>query len=468
MNAEWKTVRLEEITSKVGDGIHGTPSYDDNGEFHFINGNNLENGKIVINNQTKRASRQEYLKYKKELNENTILVSINGTIGNVALYNGENVFLGKSACYLNVKSDINKFFIRYILSSYQFQNYINSLATGSTIKNVSLKLMRNFSFQLPPLYIQNSIAKILGDLDDKIQLNTQINATLEAMAQAIFKSWFVDFDPVKAKMTVLESGGTAEQAELAAMQVISGKDEADLKAMQQNQSEEYAKLAETAALFPSAMQESELGMIPEGWEVGNLSDLIGFNPKRILKKGITAPYLDMKNVPTKGHLADEIILREMSSGSKFINGDTLLARITPCLENGKTAYVDFLEDGQVAWGSTEYIVMRPNVELPTSLGYFIARLNFFRSMAIQTMIGTSGRQRANEKALADLKWTTYPSKILSEFDKIGGGYLKLAKAYGTELKNLAQIRDTMLPKLLSGEIDLAKFNTTEILVDQTA
>ncbi len=118
-----------------------------------------------------------------------------------------------------------------------------------------------------------------------------------------------------------------------------------------------------------------------------------FNPKRTLKKGTIAPYLDMKNMPTSGHLALDIYDREMGSDTKFKNGDSLLARITPCLENGKTAYVNFLKDEQVGWGSTEYIVMRSKSDSYKYFSYYMARFEPFRKFAIQSMTGTSGRQR---------------------------------------------------------------------------
>ena len=201
--ANWLTVRLKEITSMLGDGLHGTPDYDENGDYYFINGNNLINGRIEINEKTKRASDAEYQKFKKELNYRTIFVSINGTLGNVALYNGEKVILGKSACYFNVLDGVDKQFIRYILTSEKFQNYIDTFATGSTIKNVSLKLMRDFSFELPVLDEQKKISQILKALDDRIALLRETNATLEAIAQALFKSWFVDFDPVHVNADLL-------------------------------------------------------------------------------------------------------------------------------------------------------------------------------------------------------------------------------------------------------------------------
>jgi type I restriction enzyme S subunit len=163
--------------------------------------------------------------------------------------------------------------------------------------------MRDFTFRLPPINEQKQISKVLGDLDDKIAINSQINQLLESMAQTIFKSWFVDFEPVKAKIAAIKAGEDAEGVTRVAMRAISGKTDDELDQMQARQPENYAQLKTTAELFPAAMQDSELGEVLEGWKIGILSDLIDFNPKRTLKKGVATPYLDMKNVPTTGHLA---------------------------------------------------------------------------------------------------------------------------------------------------------------------
>ena len=184
---DWKECTLEQISTILGDGLHGTPKYSINGKYAFINGNNLSNGKIIIKSDTKRVDKCEYEKYKKDLNNRTLLVSINGTLGNIAEYNEEKIILGKSACYFNVKEDIDKYFIKYILLSKTFQDYLNNQATGTTIKNISLKQMREYNFLLPPLEIQQKIAKVLSAIDDKIELNNSINNNLEQQAQAIFK-----------------------------------------------------------------------------------------------------------------------------------------------------------------------------------------------------------------------------------------------------------------------------------------
>ena len=263
---------------------------------------------------------------------------------------------------------------------------------------------------------------MLGALDDKIELNRRMNATLEAMARALFQSWFVDFDPVRAKLDGRKPVGMD---------------------------------AATAAPFPDSFQESELGPIPEGWNVKPLPEAIEVNPGRTLKRGTIAPYLDMKNLPTQGHSAEEVIDREFSSGSKFQNGDTLLARITPCLENGKPGYVDFLEDGRVGWGSTEYIVLSPKPPLPPQFGYLLARSDALRTHAIQNMTGTSGRQRVPSECFNTFWLAIPPPDIARRFEELTAPLMVRIKANSTESRTLAALRDTLLPKLLSGELRAA-------------
>ena len=134
----------------MGDGIHGTPEYSEGGSVYFINGNNLFDGKILIKPNTKRVSKEEAVKHSRLLNESTVLVSINGTIGNIAFYSGENIILGKSACYFNLLNGIEKKYIMIVLQTDYFLEYAKRVATGSTIKNVPLSGMRNFLIPIPP------------------------------------------------------------------------------------------------------------------------------------------------------------------------------------------------------------------------------------------------------------------------------------------------------------------------------
>ena len=189
--AEWTIITLEDCTEILGDGLHGTPQYSENGEYAFVNGNNLVDGKIIIKKDTKRVDVSQYEKYKKPLNDRTILISINGTLGNIGTYNSEKIILGKSACYFNVKDSVDKDFIYYVVSSPVFKQYLENNATGTTIKNISLKQMREYSFSLPSLKEQERISSTLKIIDQKIKNNKKINNNLEQQAQAIFENEFL-------------------------------------------------------------------------------------------------------------------------------------------------------------------------------------------------------------------------------------------------------------------------------------
>jgi type I restriction enzyme S subunit len=184
---KWEKVSLENISTRIGDGLHGTPKYDDSGEYFFINGNNLSEGKILIKEDTKRISSIEYDKIKKDLTDKSILVAINGTLGNIGLYQNEPVALGKSACYINVNNNVEKLYIRYVLENVDFQRYALDFATGSTIKNLGLKAVRDYSFNLPPLPIQRKIASILSAYDDLIENNLKRIKLLEEKAFVEYK-----------------------------------------------------------------------------------------------------------------------------------------------------------------------------------------------------------------------------------------------------------------------------------------
>lgn len=147
-------VSLKSICNQIGDGLHGTPIYDNNGDYAFINGANLVNGKIQITNSTKMISKYEAEKYFRFLGNNTILLSINGTLGNIAEYNKEKIVLGKSACFINIKSDVDKQFIKYVLKDEPFKKYLKIYSTGSTIKNISPSQVGEYKFLLPKKEIQ--------------------------------------------------------------------------------------------------------------------------------------------------------------------------------------------------------------------------------------------------------------------------------------------------------------------------
>ncbi len=310
----------------------------------------------------------------------------------------------------------------YYLLRYLKPNFVgiarNKQTTG--LGHVTRRDLENIEAALPLLSEQRAIAHILGTLDDKIELNRRLNETLEEMARALFKSWFVDFDPVRAKM--------------------EGR---------------YPGLPKHLAnLFPDRLVDSELGPIPEGWEVKALEQFIELNPRESIKRGTMAPYLNMAALPTSGPNPDDTILREYTSGTRFRNGDTLFARITPCLENGKTAFLQALPKDTVGWGSTEFIVMRAISPVTSVYPYLLARDPAFRAHAIQSMTGSSGRQRARTEALTPYQLTFPTIEIWAAFALIIEPLFSKIHVNSEESRTLATLRDTLLPKLVSGKLRL--------------
>ena len=280
-------------------------------------------------------------------------------MGEVAQLTDANVALAQRLITLRgIPGTLDNTFLKYSLLTDYMQNQLTARSSGTTVSGIRQSELRKVEIWVPPIEEQCAIAGMLGALDDKIESNRCTSRTLERLARAIFRAWFVDFEPVKAKAAGSRSFPGMPQ--------------------------------EVFDSLPTSFIESELGLVPGGWVMLPLDEAMDVNPSRRIAKGIAAPYLDMAQMPTDGHAPASWSEREASSGARFMNGDTLVARITPCLENGKTAFVDFLDEGQVACGSTEYIVLRPKPPIPNLYAYLLARTPEFRTFAIQHMTGSSG------------------------------------------------------------------------------
>ena len=425
----WTTAAIDDISEKVamgpfgssikvstfvpegipiisGQHLHGIRVNDSPG-FNFIS---LEHAQRLSNANVQRGD---------------VIFTHAGNIGQVAYIPEQSKFdryiISQRQFYMRCdRSKVIPEFVALYFKSREGQHQLLANAAQVGVPSIAqpVTYLRTIGIPLPPISEQRAIAHILGTLDDKIELNRRMNITLEAMARALFKSWFIDFDPARVKMEGSDTGLPQHIADL----------------------------------FPGRMVDSELGEIPEGWEVRKLSEMIDLNPKRPLQNGKLAPYLDMANMPANGHVPDVVRERPYGSGMRFINGDTLVARITPCLENGKTAYVDFLKDGETGWGSTEYIVLKPIPPLPDEFAYYLARSTGFREFAIQNMTGTSGRQRVPSKALSEFLFPLPPEKITISFGKIAQSLLARVSKATQECQMLDSLRNTLLPKLISGEI----------------
>jgi len=408
---EWRTATIEEAAEKVGMGPFGSSikveTFVDEG-VPIISGQHLigtrlfdaEHNYISIGHAERLKNANVY--------RGDVIFTHAGNIGQVAYIPETSKFdryvISQRQFYMRCdRSKVIPEFITYFFKTPEGQHRLLANTSSSGVPSIAqpVSYLKTIAVPMPPLPEQRAIAHILGTLDDKIELNRRMNQTLEAMAQALFKSWFVDFEPFRGE----------------------------------------------------GMTDSPMGLIPREWQCTAVSEAIEINPSRKVERGANAIYVDMASLPTVSARVLTVIRRPFTgSGSRFRNGDVLLARITPCLENGKTAIVDFLEDGDNGWGSTEFIVLGPKPPLSMSFMYCLARNPDFRAHAIQAMAGTSGRQRVDNGCF-DNYWFPVPlTSIAERFDQKVWPWFQMMKANDDESHALAAIRDTLLPKLLSGQI----------------
>lgn len=353
----------------------------------------------------------------------------------------------------------------YLLRSMDF----SGLNAGSGVPTLNRNHLHPLKVWRPPIDQQRAIANILGGLDDKIDLNRSINQTLEAMAQAIFKSWFVDFDPVKAKIAAIEQGEDPQQA---AMRAISGKTDAELD---QTPREQHDQLAATAALFPDAMEDtapgsanaasaeraaaaSELGEIPKGWGSGTLADLCDLNPESWSAKTLpdAVRYVDLANAK-RGEItgAKHISGKEIPSRARRIlrYGDTIVGTVRP----GNRSFALVGENGLT--GSTGFAVLRPKSAHWLEFVYLVATSE--ANIERLAHLADGGAYPAVRPEIVVQEDVVLPTKSVVQtfsqhvkplFDKI------LANRKSAIL--LAELRDTLLPKLLSGELSVDQLQNT--------
>lgn len=186
-----------------------------------------------------------------------------------------------------------------------------------------------------------------------------------------------------------------------------------------------------------------------------VSDYAFLNPKRTLAKNQVARSIDMSQLSTSGAFPSGWEMKPFNGGMRFTNGDTLLARITPCLENGKTAFIDFLDDGEVAFGSTEYIVLAPKNDTPPEMLYCLARYPAFVDYAVKNMNGSSGRQRVSAETVGQYRLPLFDKHSLVLFKEVVSPIFLKMRYNSLENMRLAELRDALLPKLMSGEIDVS-------------
>lgn len=348
---------------------------------------------------------------------------------------------------------LDPLYLYYFSNSPDYIAYLRSRANSGVQVNLSTSAIKESVLKVPPLSVQKSIGETLGSLDDKIQLNHQINQTLEQMAQAIFKSWFVDFEPVKAKMAAKESWqalqaeGDAESLpdletsmNLAAMQVISGQTEAALNQMADQQPEQFSELFKTAALFPAAMQDSELGEIPEGWEATPLSELFE------LHRGF--------DLPQKSR---EEGLYEVYAAGGLHGTHSQYKMEPPGIITGRSGVI-----GNVYLSLKKYWPLNTTLYVRQfrACGPYYA-YHLLKTLDLKSLNSGSAVPSLNRNFVHCIAVLNPSSAILKKFESFSSAFFEQIVQNIDENELLSKLRDTLLPKLLSGELSVADLELEE-------
>ena len=298
--------------------------------------------------------------------------------------------------------EVDRRFLYYAMLSDTSRSQIRATATGATVRHTAPERIYRVKLGMPDLPTQRVIGDVLGSIDDLIANNRRRVAVLEEMARAIYREWFVKFR-------------------------YPGHEDVPLI-------------------------DSALGPIPEGWDVAPTSKAIAVNPRVKLDKSIDHPFMTMGDLDERAMSCRPSQVRKGGSGAKFEQGDTLFARITPCLENGKTGLVQTLADGEIGLGSTEFIVLRGQA-VGSAFTYCLAREEDFRKHAVVSMSGASGRQRVRNECFDTYLLAVPTGDVADAFEVRMEPLFAHVAVLTDEASALGQLRDLLLPKLVTGQID---------------
>lgn len=398
----WEKVKLIDCCVSIADGDHQPPPKSDSG-IPFVTIANIVNNQFDFKNSMfVPESYYEKLDYKRKAKKNDILYSVVGSFGIPVFIKDDKPFVfQRHIAILRPNKKVNARFLYYKMLSRNFYMKADAAAIGAAQRTVSLTSLRNIEIIVPPMETQRRIADVLSAYDDLIENNRKQIKLLEEAAQRLYKEWFVNLR------------------------------------------------------FPGHEHTKIVDGVPEGWKPCTLDDVIEFDPKVRLDKDRVKQFVPMSALSTSSMVLDinEIIETKSNSGSKFQNGDTLLARITPCLENGKTAFVYGLESDEGAVGSTEYIVMRSK-RLNPYMVYLLSRTSVFRQAAINSMSGSDGRQRVKADKLKALAYLLAPTGLIHSFEQIASPMFEMIFELNKQIFATTEARDRLLPKLMSGEVEV--------------
>ena len=398
--------------------------------------NNEGIGLPLLNGPTEFTDRYpapvQHTAYAKKISlPGDILFCVRGSTTGRMNYSDQKYCIGRGLAAIRGRNGYPTPYVKAVLETYLPK--LLAAATGSTFPNVSKDLINNIPVSVLPVENACNISKLIELQEEKVFTNNQINQTLEQMAQALFKSWFVNFEPVKAKMAVLEAGGSQEDAMLAAMTAISGKDDDALVVFEREHPEQYAELKATAELFTSAMQDSELGNIPVTWELGKLQDLL------VLQRGF--------DLPSSARKDGEFPLIAASGPNGTHN--VAMAK-APGVITGRSGVLGkvylTLED---YWPLNTTLWVKEFKRATPCYAYELLRL-----LDMKAFNAGSAVPSLNRNHIHSLSYPLPPMALVNLFESSALLLHQRAHVNLKHSQSLALLRDTLLPKLLSGEITL--------------
>lgn len=401
----FKAHSVREISLGVFDGPHATPPLHPEGEAIFLGIPNItEDGALNLEG-ARWVAEADLPKWTKRVKPQAddIVFTYEATLNRYAVIpEGMSCCLGRRTALIRPNKllvDHRYLFYYFFTPEWRKQIDANTLC-GATVDRIPLTTFPEFKVVLPELSAQREIASALSAYDDLIETNRRRIALLEEAARLLYCEWFVNLR------------------------------------------------------FPGHEQSKKVDGLPEGWSRQPLSALIEESPKTPFEKDKIYPFVPMQSLSESSMVIEAREEREISGGAKFQNLDTLLARITPCLENGKTGFVQFLDDAlPVASGSTEFIVMRSKSVSPYWV-YCLAREDSFREHAIRSMAGADGRQRVKPECFNTYMTLQPPASVLLDFDTNVEPIFSEVEILARQNVYLQEARDALLPKLMSGAIQV--------------
>lgn len=442
---EFKTIdELLEHPKAISVGVM-YPGSDTDGGVPLIKVSDVKNGAIASRPSFCISNKVDEEYKRTRLNGSELLLTLVGNPGDCVIVTDEmcgwNV--ARALAVIRLKDTQLRSWIRYVLASKPAQHLIEARLNTTVQKTLNLKDVREIGIPIPPREERDSITKVIDLIEKNTLLNTQINQTLESIAQVIFKSWFVDFDPVRAKIAAKQEG---KDPELAAMCAISGKNEEELQQMSED---DFAELQASAALFPDELVESELGDVPKGWELQQLKDIAKYSSNKILLNDLNLEnYISTENMLSeKKGIEKASSLPKVNNVPAFKKGNILVSNIRPYF---KKIWFSSFEGGH----SNDVL----NFEvLEEGCEEYLYNLIYQDSFFDQMMASSKGSKmpRGDKKAIMSFQ-VVIPSITLRRLysRKVEKFYFK-KNVIEKENQILKIIRDTLLPKLLSGEINVS-------------